>query len=104
MLVCVSQPPGHIDPNTHLRRPGVLAGTEAFVEGAVCMVAKREGSDPEIASPPSAVAAGGGEPGGDGGAGVARGEHVNEIGGLRSIPSRATLGHARGVEISGPRD
>ena len=39
--VCVPQPTRNLDSHPHLRRPGVLAGAEAALEGAVRVVAER---------------------------------------------------------------
>ena len=79
MLVCVPQPARNVHSHPHLRRPRILAGAEAAVEGTVCVVAERDGTDPKAAGPSSAVAAGGGQPGDGSGAGVAAGERVKKI-------------------------
>jgi hypothetical protein len=90
MLVCVPEPARNLDKNTQLRRPGVLAGAEAAVEGTIRVVAEWEGGHPEVTGSPGAVAVGGGQPGGGRGTGVAKGGHVEKIA-VGSTPQKLSL-------------
>src|SRR5882762_4864402 len=76
LFVCVPQPTCNVDPPPGVRRARVLAGTEATVDGTLCVVAERRQTHAGAGSPSSAVAAGGRKPGCDRGAGVAAGERV----------------------------
>ena len=48
MSLRVPEPARNLDTHSQLRRPRVLAGAEAVVEGKIRVVAEREGSHPKI--------------------------------------------------------
>src|SRR5436853_559802 len=76
MPIYLPQPELEVDPYSGLRRPGILAGHQAFVEGVFPVVAHRPGGIENTASASGTVVAGGWESGNRSGAGLAPGEPV----------------------------
>jgi hypothetical protein len=76
--VCVPQPAWIGDQGVGLRWAGLLAGSEAAVEGALCVVAERDGAGAGSAGPPSSVAVGSWQPGDGSTAGVATRERIEK--------------------------
>src|SRR5580700_11919880 len=71
MLGFLSQPARHVDPYLGLRRAGILAGAEAALEGAICVVAEWSGADACAGGASGTDAVGSRQPGCEGRAGVA---------------------------------
>jgi transposase len=106
-LFYLSQPEREVDPHSDLRRSGILAGHQAFIEGVFPVVAHWPGGIENTARASGTVVTGGRESGNRSGAGVAPGEPVKtpkkSVPGtcvpVTDLPYSAT--DARAVALSG---